>query len=234
MGHMKVFVGTLECGEEDFQQCIKAISLQENVVVTHHVINNLPEKEAHNKLWAAWRIAKQDHDVFVKIDADTVLKTNTTLTTICELFKDNSRLTGIQAYLHDHLTSDLIYGLNCFSKKVIFNDTTDELYCDRKIDTGHDIVLRGNQLPSTLIPAADHCKFASKKQAFHYGVHRALKNQKDIYEKVCNAVKLEYSDARYFAKKGFECASLFIEHKKFNYNDNEFNELFEKALKNEI
>lgn len=219
---MKVFVGTLYCKENDYDEHTKAINDQENVTVTHHTICNMPEREAHNCLWDSWESAKKDHDLFVKIDADTVLAHNNVLHDICKLFNDEPRLTGVQCYLHDYFTNELIYGLNCFSKKVTFARLDDKLYCDRA-DGNHDIVIRGNALPSTLIPAGFHCYHANDVQAFHYGLHRALKNQTNVIQSVIKTWQVKKDRLRGLAIEGFKAAESFRnDSKSFNYNDNTF------------
>ena len=56
-----------------FNCCCNIINTQKDVDVHHEIISGLPEHEAHIKLWQTWNRAKSKHDLFVKIDADTVL-----------------------------------------------------------------------------------------------------------------------------------------------------------------
>lgn len=222
----KVFVGTLYCGEADFDMCIDAIYSQEDVEIHSRVFTNLPEKEAHNQLWAAWRAIQSQFDLFVKVDADTVLANKRIIRTICDIFDTDKRITGLQAPLHDYFTDSFINGLNCFSPKVVFLDSKDELYCDRKVDTCHDIVIQSHNVPSTLQPAGYHCYHASKEQAFHFGLHRALKNQIEIL----NRVKKAPQDInRKLALLGAQCSNEFRDG-GFNYADSKFKNAFAKAL----
>src|ERR1700680_4550668 len=119
----KIFVGTMHMQEGDFQACLASIQAQENVVVSHVIISGLKEKEAHNALWNAWRQQGPYNDLFIKIDADTVLANTNILRNFWDLFQTNPRITGVQAPLHDYFTDSFINGLNSFSKKVVFNDT---------------------------------------------------------------------------------------------------------------
>jgi hypothetical protein len=225
----RIFVGTMSSGEGDFQECLRVIQTQLNVDVTHYVIAGLPEKDAHNALWSAWRTARGDHDLFVKVDADTVLKNPTILEEVWKQFDANPRVTAIQAPLWDYMTDGLINGLNCFSPLVTFNDSKSELYCDRGVDTGHDIVLHQAELPQSLIPAAFHCKYASELQAFHYGIHRALKNHHETIAKVHSAWTRYYHDrVRGFALIGASWCNKFSSG-QFNYTDPLFIKLFNEA-----
>jgi len=224
----RIFVGTMSSGEGDFQDCLRMIHVQLNVDVTHYLVAGLPEKDAHNSLWAAWRAARVNHDLFVKVDADTVLRNPSTLEDIWKQFEANPRVTAIQAPLWDYMTDDLINGLNCFSPVVTFNDSKSDLYCDRGVDSGHDIVLHQAELPQLLIPAGFHCAHASELQAFHYGAHRALKNHGETISKVHHAwVRHHYDRIRGFAIIGAAMSNKF--NNQFNYTDPLFIKLFNEA-----
>jgi len=225
----RIFVGTMYVKEGDFQACVARIQEQEGVVVTHLIRADMAEKEAHNALWHGWREARDNHDLFVKVDADTVLISNHTLANIYALFATNPRVTGLQAPLHDYMTDGLINGLNAFSPRVTFNDTRDELYCDRQVDTGHDVLLRGAELPASLSPAGLHCYHATDKQAFHFGLHRALKGQHDTIAKVKQAHQRYHDRTRAFALLGAKAAPDFAQHRRFNYGDAEFQVAFGEA-----
>jgi hypothetical protein len=218
----RIFVGTMHTQEGDFQKCVEQVQKQEGVTVTHFIVSGQREKEAHNALWRAWRDAREAHDLFVKIDADTVLKSETTLAKIASVFKSNPRITGMQAPLDDYMTESYINGLNVFSPKVTFNDTQDELYCDSQVDVGHDLVIRGNDVPLTLVPAGLHCHHASEQQAFHYGLHRMLKGQHGNIQNVELAWHRHKDRVRAYALFGARLASRFIQNRKFNYVDHEF------------
>jgi hypothetical protein len=211
--------------EGDFQACVARIRAQDGVTVTHMIRADMAEKEAHNALWHGWREARANHDLFVKVDADTVLVSNHTLADIWALFAANPRVTGLQAPLHDYMTDGFINGLNSFSPRVVFNDTRDELYCDR-VDTGHDVVLRGADLPASLTPAGYHCHRATAQQAFHFGLHRALKGQHDIIARVEHAYVKHHDRIRAFALLGARAAPEFEQHRRFNYGDAEFQALY--------
>lgn len=226
----RVFIGTMYTQEGDFPMCLKRIQEQRGVTIGHIIISGLKEKDAHNALWHAWRDQKSSNDLFVKIDADVVLSSPNTLAQIWELFEANPRLTGVQAPLHDYMTDGFINGLNAFNPKVVFNDTQDELYCDRQVDTNHDQTLHDPNLPESLRPAGLHCHYANEKQAFHYGLHRALKGQHQIIKKVKEAYERHGRDRiRAFALLGAIYAPLFVQHRRFNYQDHEFLDAYTEA-----
>jgi hypothetical protein len=226
---MKVFVGTLYSGEGDFSMSATSIAGQQDVDVTCQVISGLPEKNAHNTLWDAWDEAKKEyHDIFVKVDADTVLQHPRVLKNICDLFVSDERLTGIQCWLHDYFTDGMIYGLNCYSRRVVFKRTEDDLFCDR-VDTNHDRVLRGGALPKELFPAGQHCHRANELQAFHFGLHRQLKKQDNVLHLVKKAWERDRDNIRAWALVGAHVAEQFRDHHRFNYTDPEFLHAFETS-----
>jgi hypothetical protein len=225
----KIFVGTMYTQEGDFQVCLQRIREQEDVTVSHFIVSGLGEKEAHNALWHAWRQAAPHNDLFVKIDADTVLVSPRTLREISDQFLAHPEITGIQAPLHDYFTDGFINGLNTFSTKVVFNDTRDELYCDRQVDTNNDVVLRERDLPLSLRPAGLHCHHADPIQAFHYGVHRMLKGQRENLSRVFASWKRDRDKIRGFALIGAHVSGRFALNRKFNYHNEEFKEAFKEA-----
>lgn len=209
------------CGEGDYAECIRALSSQVGVIVQHVVIADLPEKQAHNALWQAWRDQKHGFDMFVKLDADTVLAHDKVLLGFWNVMEANSRVTGIQAPLLDYFTGGYINGLNCFSPRVTFRDTADELFCDRRVDVDHDIVIGSTQVPDVLRPAGYHGYHPTDAQAFHFGLHRALKGQTHVIEQVKQAWKRSGDRAHGLALIGASCAETFRDG-SFNYTDDRF------------
>lgn len=223
----RVFVGTMYCGEGDFNRCCTAIQSQKGVTVEHSVVSGLSEKEAHNELWRRWRAVQHTFDMFVKVDADTVLAHDEVLLEFWTLMQSNERITGIQAPLLDYFTDNYINGLNCFSPKVVFRETTDHLYCDR-VDTNHDVVVKSQDVPQKLRPAGYHCYNPTTQQAFHFGLHRALKNQTQVLKLVNEAWRRKGDDLRAWALLGAQCAGTFS-NGEFNYTDERFSAAYESV-----
>lgn len=204
----RIFVGTLACGEAEFESCCAAIAAQTGVQITHHVIKDQPEYEAHNMLWRAWSDNKSSHDLFVKIDADTVLNRKTALSELSKFF-ENPRVTGVQVELNDYFTNDLIVGpLTGFSKQVEFRNAKSKLFVDHA-DFGHDLILKGKQLEN--LPVIGwHGKDPSSRQSFHFGFHRKLKGQKDVLRKTAVAWLVQRDEARGWALAGASCAKWWM------------------------
>jgi hypothetical protein len=222
MNTPRLFVGTLFCGEAEYDECRAAILSQEGVRVTHHIIENQPEFSAHNILWQAWIENRGAHDLFVKIDADTILNRPTALADIAALFKAPD-VTGAQILLHDYFTDDLIAGLNAFSKSVQFRASRSRLFADHA-DFGHQTVLKGESV-EPLAPIGWHCRHPHPYQAFHYGFHRALKRQTDMLAKCARIWREKPENGRAWALAG--AASAHWWHRRsMDYGNSALQALF--------
>ena len=226
-----IFFGTMYCGETNFSNCKKMINMQKGINFEHYIIENLGEKEAHENLFSKWNEVKNNFDLFIKVDADTVLISDTIAKEIADLMYSENDITGMQCKIKDYFTDDLIAGLNAFKPSVIFKTSSDKLYCDR-VDTNHKKVIKGSNMPKGFEPAAYHCYHSSKKQAFHYGLHRMLKNQTDVILKVKNAWNKNKDDIRLYALAGAIEAVNFKDNTNFDYNDKKFIQYFQSVEKN--
>lgn len=218
----------MSSGEADFDMCMQAVHHQEHPDVVHFLVAGLPEAAAHSELYTEWNRLKGDFDLFLKVDADTVLAHDRVVTRLVEMFSAEPRLTGTQSWLHDHMTDDVIFGLTCIRNTVTVKTDVDMLYCDR-VDSNHDLVIRGDALPQDLRIAGDHCRYADDRQAFHFGLHRMLKNQRDVLGKVYVAWRCDPLRTRAFALIGGQLAHRFASNRRFNYGDPEFREAFVEA-----
>ena len=220
----RIFVGTLYCQEAEFKDCCNAINNQIGVDVTHKVIANMPEFEAHNELWRVWEKVKNNYDLFFKIDADTILIGDDALLKASYLFNDKT-ITSAQILLHDYFTDDLISGLNIFTKSVSFRPSLNKLFADHA-DINNKKILKGEPV-KFLAPIGFHCLNPNDIQSFHYGYHRALKKQKEIIKKCANVWLKKRDSSRAWALAGAISKdwSLFP---KYDYKDKYFERKFKK------
>lgn len=242
--NLRVFVGTLECGEAEFELCRQRIACQEGVVVEHVVFSNLPELEAHQRLFETWNLRRQEFDLFVKVDADTVLVDERALFRLWELFTTDPEVTAVQAGLHDYFTDDMIAGLNCFSPEVSFSRPTHQVYCDRMEEIGHRRTLKPDDTLA-LYPIAHHCLFPHPRQAFHYGYRRWLKGQTEVIAKAADAFERldgqdpgddgtaergreQEGDGRFWALAG-ACAAFWEPLEEASYDSTAFSALWRRV-----
>ena len=117
----RVLVGILYCGENEFDECINSIQRQELVGVDYFVVENLPNKEAHNVLYENFMRNASNFDYFIKVDADMVLCKNTFFSDVISEMNEDLSFDNYQIAVLDHYTNSLIYGLHIYRNKVTWN-----------------------------------------------------------------------------------------------------------------
>ena len=168
---MKLLVGILYYIENEFDQCVESIKRQTYQTYDYFVIEKCPNKKAHDKLYAVFMDNSNNYDLFIKIDADMVLSRHTFFEELVEYFSKNKEVPHLQIQLDDWFTQRRIMGLHAYKNthKWILNN---EAYFVDIVDApGQPIVNDSTELA----PAAIHCPDPSPFQAFHFGVHKAVK-----------------------------------------------------------
>jgi hypothetical protein len=227
---IRVFVGTMHCGEGDFQACVRSVHAQKNVRVEHYVISHQREHEAHINLFNTWNSLQDRFDMFVKVDADTVIKGDQVFTSVFKTMQEN-QASSAQVRIHDHFTNSMISGLNFFTKESVFNVSNDVIYPDRCVT--HKKLIHSDQgYFQNFDPIAYHCSQATPIQAFHFGAHRGVKNRFNERENIRRADEAEPSVIRKYALAGFDASKNFKGvNGDFDYCDEFFLEQFRTAEK---
>lgn len=167
---MKILVGILYCIENELEECIASVNQQTHQGFDYFVLENLPKREAHHQLYAKFSAGAQDYDIFVKLDADMVLSRDTFFEEVVCEFTNDPQLTLLQVAVHDFFTDRLIFGQHNYRNTVRWSPRDDALFTDKQTHSGK----RVND-SKRLAPAAFHCPNPSPFQAFHFGVHKAVK-----------------------------------------------------------
>ncbi len=174
---MRVLVGTLYSGENEYEDCLAAIQKQADVKFEHIVIKNKPELEAHRLLFTYFLERSAEFELLVKVDADTVLCSPNLFKNIIARFEADPCLEVLSIGLHDFFTDELINGLQTYRNSVRWNLGRDTVFPDIPLLDPH----RYFYDVSEMAPAGEHCPNPSPLQAFHYGVHRGLKSIQKIH-----------------------------------------------------
>lgn len=161
---MRVLVGTLYSGENEFDECKKALDSQSFKDFEHIVISNHPNKQAHEKLYETF-MQSEDFDKYLKLDADMVLQPGA----LEEMVSASEGHDVMMAYVKDCPSGLRIPGIQMFSNRCIWPESSDKL----NVDTSP-------VFPGTLCKIRErdwvlHNPNPSDFQAFRYGIHRALK-----------------------------------------------------------
>ena len=176
----KVLIITLFSGENEFCDCISSIMKQSYKNFDHTIIANYPNIEAHRSLYSLIMERADRYDLFIKIDADMVLKNNNVIGDVVEYIELNGNIDHAIFSLMDWMTGEIILGMHAFSPNAKWEKTSESLFVDPfPMIPGERAIVKAE--PS---PVADHSPNPSVMQAFFFGYHRALKVvQRDRVEK---------------------------------------------------
>src|SRR5690554_2572309 len=87
---MRVLAGIMYTIENELSKCLESVINQTNVKVDYFLIDNLPEKEAHDLLYSTFMERHNNYDFFVKVDADMIIRENNLCFSIGKIFSQQS------------------------------------------------------------------------------------------------------------------------------------------------
>lgn len=174
---MKILVGTLYSGENEFEECKSSIRAQTFSNYDHIIIENLPNKEAHVTLFKSFIENSHEYDLLIKVDADTVLLRNTFFQEVVEQMNTNPWLDVFCVGIADFFTGLIINGIATYRNTIRWNFADTSMFVDIPLVSSDHYLYDG----SVLAPAAIHCKNPTPFHAFHFGVHRGLKSIQRIH-----------------------------------------------------
>jgi len=175
---MKVFVGTLYSGENEYEECLASIQRQTLRDFDHFVFRNMPNKEAHHALFRSFLERAGEYDLLIKIDADVVLASDTILENIVRKMRKDDGIDILAVAVQDFFTDELINaGMATYRNTVRWDYGKETMFVDiAEVRQGREIYD-----DKELAPAGIHCKNPAPWQAFHYGLHRGLKSIQRIH-----------------------------------------------------
>ncbi len=187
---MKLLVGILHAGEQEFDACQAALSRQINVEFDRFTIADKPNKAAHDELYVRFMDQARDYTHFVKLDADMVLYDETALRRLLSLF-DAEDVAVVGNYVFDAPSGLSIPILHAFRSDVTWTLGSEPLAVDYRPN------LPGRAVKRVKPDIASHMSDPSTFQLFRYGVHKALKSlqpdreRKDSAKAILHAVILD-------------------------------------------
>jgi len=171
---VRILVGVLFSGESQYEACITAINEQTYRSWELFEVRNLPNRDAHQKLFNTFQERASEFDLFVKIDADMELCSADFFANLIEYTEQNPSAELITIKVDDFFTGRLVWGLNVYRSSIKFGEN-DEIYTDKFFDTERKPKIIHLKSHSTLVPAARHCFNPSGYQSFYFGCHKAIK-----------------------------------------------------------
>lgn len=169
-GKPKVMVGTLSSGENEHDRCIASVKAQRYGKLDHKVFEGLGKKDAVSTLMETFERSKAD--ILLKVDADMVLLDPNLVQRVVDVFTANPNVDMLQMAITDFFSGGPIQGINAYRKGFGWSTgKQDKLFTDRT-----KIVKERRMVNwTTFVDDVIHCPDPSPFQAFHFGVHRALK-----------------------------------------------------------
>lgn len=131
---MNILIGILYSNEPQYHLCTKSI---ENQRYDHNfdyfVISGLSKQEAHDKLYERFSLNNDSYDIFIKLDADMIIKRSDFFNYIHNLFTKNVNLDWVRILVFDEFLQSNISGLNIYSKNVKWSKNLDNYFTDRTL-----------------------------------------------------------------------------------------------------
>jgi hypothetical protein len=174
---VRILAGTLYTQENEIEQCLRSIRMQVDVDCEHFLIEGLPKSEAHRRLYGTFMARAADFDLFVKVDADMVLLSDTLFRRMYERMAATPHLLDLCIAVSDFFSRRLIMGLHAYRSSVTWQPADEGATPDARLFTDQCPVPKSARLNDyhELAPAALHCPDPSPFQSLHYGLHRGAK-----------------------------------------------------------
>ena len=169
---MKILVGTLYCGENEYDSSLASVKSQTYTNYDHIILKDLPNKGAHHTLFRSFLQTSEKYDLHIKVDADMVICSDTLFEKIVKRMTHDPNLDVFSIAVLDFFSGTLINGLNTYRNNVFWDYDKNTMFVDIPEVPPDKCYFDSVELA----PAAIHCKNPSRYQAFHYGVHRGFKS----------------------------------------------------------
>lgn len=168
---MRILVGTLYAGENEYDQCLCALAQQSYQDFEHVIISGLPNHLAHDRLYQTFMARSKEFDLFLKLDADMVLEDDSLLTQIVDQFVRIPHLVLLFVPVHDFFTDSYEVGaMHVYRSNMRWQQREAHPFADaHSVPRKHSLRVEG------LRGTVSHCKNPSPFQSFHYGIQRGVK-----------------------------------------------------------
>lgn len=172
----RILILILNSGENELKESLDVLKIQTYKNWQKIIFSNLPNKVAHDTLYAHVMHHAKEYDLFIKLDADMVFIDKYALENIVKYFQFNPNVDQANFAVRDIMSDQNIMGLLVFTNKAKWNGSNEKLFVDyTPTIPGKRLLVWGKPSPIAL-----HCPNPHLFQAFHYGAHRAIKAiQKD-------------------------------------------------------
>lgn len=166
---MKMLILTLSTGEAALPALREQIRRQ-TFQADHHVIEGLPNREAHEALHDVVMRRAGEYDLFFKIDADMTFRRDTALQDVVAGIARYPDVRHFLFPLQDFFTAQEIRGASLYRSGVRWAPILDGLFVDPA-----PIDAKASWCGGSATPFLNHGEIASDFESFSFGVHKMIK-----------------------------------------------------------
>ena len=166
----RVLILTLSAGEAALPVLIRQLASQSFQDFRHDIIAGLPKQAAHNRLYQIIMERAAAFDLFLKLDADMTLRTDTSLAEAVRAVDAHADTQHFAFRVWDCFTEGETLGVHIFRSGVCWRPIADELFTDPHPHDVREILWDGPPAPFV-----NHGEVVSDFECFAFGVHKFLK-----------------------------------------------------------
>lgn len=161
---------TLSSGEAALPVLSGQLSRQTFRDFDHEVIDGLPNRAAHDRLYRTITDRASSYDLFLKLDADMTLRSDTSLAEAVGATDAHPGAHHFAFSIWDCFTEEETLGVHIFRSGVSWGEITDDLFVDPDPANVEQILWQGPPAPFV-----NHGEVVSDFECFAFGVHKFLK-----------------------------------------------------------
>lgn len=165
---MRILTGILHTDEAEFPSAERRLRDQRGVHIESFVLSGLPNKQAHDELYARFMARAPDFDFFFKLDADMTLRSPSSLKSLIDIVSSKGAAHAL-SYVWDAPSGLTIPGVQLFRSDSRWEGSDEQLNVD------YPPRLMGESVLIVDPVFVDHMSSPSAYQLFRYGIHKALK-----------------------------------------------------------
>ena len=166
----RLLILTLDSGEAALPVLKRQLASQTFKDFEHEIISGLPNQAAHNRLYRTIADRAASFDLFLKLDADMTLRSDTALEDAVRAVDAHPDIQHFAFTVWDCFTETETLGVHVFRSGVTWGSVTDDLFVDPDPPNVSRLVWNGP--PAPFISHGEH---VSDFECFSFGVHKFLK-----------------------------------------------------------
>ena len=166
----RLLILTLSTGEAALPVLTRQLAKQSFQDFEHQIISGLPNQAAHNLLYRTIMDGSSSFELFLKLDADMTLRSDTSLEDAVRATDEHPDGEHFAFRIWDYFTEEETLGVHIFRSGVSWGEITDDLFVDPDPPNARQILWEGPPAPFV-----NHGEVVSDFECFCFGVHKFLK-----------------------------------------------------------